>query len=312
MCSKLPFGMNLQGCGTALVTPFRPDGSVDETALHAHVNWQIANGVSLLIPAGTTGEASTLTEQEWLRVIEVTVAAAAGRVPVFAGSTHNSTHQAVVNAKKLANIHGLTGILTANPYYNRPGQEGQYQHFRAIAQAVDLPILLYNIPGRTGANLEPATVLRLAEISNIIGIKESSGNMVQITELITQAPRAFKIFAGDDSLALPTLAVGGVGLISVASNAIPQQMSQMIGYALSDNWIAARRINRHYFHLMQAHFTEPSPAPIKAVLALLGRGNEQLRLPMIPVSARTRHTLEMILGELGLLRDSPHENLRVF
>jgi 4-hydroxy-tetrahydrodipicolinate synthase len=312
MCSKLPFGMNLQGCGTALVTPFRPDGSVDETALHAHVNWQIANGVSLLIPAGTTGEASTLTEQEWLRVIEVTVAAAAGRVPVFAGSTHNSTHQAVVNAKKLASIHGLTGILTANPYYNRPGQEGQYQHFRAIAQAVDLPILLYNIPGRTGANLEPATVLRLAEIPNIIGIKESSGNMVQITELITQAPRAFKVFAGDDSLALPTLAVGGVGLISVASNAIPQQMSQMIGYALSDNWIAARRINRHYFHLMQAHFTEPSPAPIKAVLALLGRGNEQLRLPMIPVSARTRHTLEMILGELGLLRDSPHENLRVF
>jgi 4-hydroxy-tetrahydrodipicolinate synthase len=312
MCSKLPFGMNLQGCGTALVTPFRPDGSVDETALHSHVNWQIANGVSLLIPAGTTGEASTLTEQEWLRVIEVTVAAAAGRVPVFAGSTHNSTHQAVVNAKKLANIHGLTGILTANPYYNRPGQEGQYQHFRAIAQAVDLPILLYNIPGRTGANLEPATVLRLAEIPNIIGIKESSGNMVQITELITQAPRAFKVFAGDDSLALPTLAVGGVGLISVASNAIPQQMSQMIGYALSDNWIAARRINRHYFHLMQAHFTEPSPAPIKAVLTLLGRGNEQLRLPMIPVSARTRHTLEMILGELGLLRDSPHENLRVF
>ena len=312
MCSKLPFGMNLQGCGTALVTPFRPDGSVDETALHDHVNWQIANGVSLLIPAGTTGEASTLTEQEWLRVIEVTVAAAAGRVPVFAGSTHNSTHQAVVNAKKLANIHGLTGILTANPYYNRPGQEGQYQHFRAIAQAVDLPILLYNIPGRTGANLEPATVLRLAEIPNIIGIKESSGNMVQITELITQAPRAFKVFAGDDSLALPTLAVGGVGLISVASNAIPQQMSQMIGYALSDNWIAARRINRHYFHLMQAHFTEPSPAPIKAVLTLLGRGNEQLRLPMIPVSARTRHTLEMILGELGLLRDSPHENLRVF
>lgn len=304
--------MNLQGCGTALVTPFRPDGSVDETALHAHVNWQIANGVSLLIPAGTTGEASTLTEQEWLRVIEVTVTAAAGRVPVFAGATHNSTHQAVTNAKKLAKIHGLTGILTANPYYNRPGQEGQYQHFRAIAQSVDLPILLYNIPGRTGANLEPATVLRLTEIPNIVGIKESSGNMAQITELITQAPRAFKVFAGDDSLALPTLAVGGVGLISVASNAIPQQMSQMVGYALSDNWIAARRINRHYFHLMQAHFTEPSPAPIKAVLALLGRGTEQLRLPMIPVSAKTRHTLEMILGELGLLRDHPHENLRVF
>jgi len=304
--------MNLQGCGTALVTPFRTDGSLDETALHAHVNWQIANGITLLIPAGTTGEASTLTEPEWLRVVEVTVAAAAGRVPVFAGCTHNATHQAVANARKLAAIHGLTGILTANPYYNRPGQEGQYQHFKAIAEATDLPILLYNIPGRTGANLEPATVLRLAEIHNIVGIKESSGNLAQITELITQAPRAFKVFGGDDALALPTLAVGGAGLISVASNAIPQQMAQLVASALTDNWITARRINRHYFGLMQANFIEPSPAPIKAVLTLLGRGNENLRLPMVPVTPKTRHKLEMILGELGLLHDSPHENLRVF
>ena len=304
--------MNLQGCGTALVTPFRTDGSLDETALHAHVNWQIANGITLLIPAGTTGEASTLTESEWLRVVEVTVAAAAGRVPVFAGCTHNATHQAVANARKLAAIHGLTGILTANPYYNRPGQEGQYQHFKAIAEATDLPILLYNIPGRTGANLEPATVLRLAEIHNIVGIKESSGNLAQITELITQAPRAFKVFGGDDALALPTLAVGGAGLISVASNAIPQQMAQLVASALTDNWITARRINRHYFGLMQANFIEPSPAPIKAVLTLLGRGNENLRLPMVPVTPKTRHKLEMILGELGLLHDSPHENLRVF
>jgi 4-hydroxy-tetrahydrodipicolinate synthase len=304
--------MNLQGCGTALVTPFRTDGSLDETALHAHVNWQIANGITLLIPAGTTGEASTLTEPEWLRVVEVTVAASAGRVPVFAGCTHNATHQAVANTRKLAAIHGLTGILTANPYYNRPGQEGQYQHFKAIAEATDLPILLYNIPGRTGANLEPATVLRLAEIHNIVGIKESSGNLAQITELITQAPRAFKVFGGDDALALPTLAVGGAGLISVASNAIPQQMAQLVASALTDNWITARRINRHYFGLMQANFIEPSPAPIKAVLTLLGRGNENLRLPMVPVTPKTRHKLEMILGELGLLHDSPHENLRVF
>jgi 4-hydroxy-tetrahydrodipicolinate synthase len=304
--------MNLQGCGTALITPFRPDGSVDEPALFAHVNWQIANGVSLLIPAGTTGEASTLTEPEWLRVVETTVAAAAGRVPVFAGCTHNATHQAVANARKLADIAGLSGILTANPYYNRPGQEGQYQHFRAIAEAVPLPILLYNIPSRTGTNLEPATVLRLAEIKNIVGIKESSGNLAQITELITQAPRAFKVFGGDDALALPTLAVGGVGLISVASNAIPQQMAQMINSALTDNWITARRINRHYFTLMQANFLEPSPAPIKAVLTLLNRGNENLRLPMVPVTPKTRHRLETILGELGLLEDSPNQNLRVF
>jgi len=304
--------MNLQGCGTALVTPFRPDGSLDEAALHAHVNWQIANGITLLIPAGTTGEASTLSEAELFRVVETTVAAAGGRVPVFAGCTHNSTAQAALNAKKLSRIDGLTGLLSANPYYNRPSQEGQYQHFRAIAEATALPILLYNIPGRTGANLEPDTVLRLAEIPNIVGIKESSGNLAQITELITKAPRAFKVFSGDDALALPTLAVGGAGLISVASNAIPQQMAQMVNSALTENWVAARRINRHYYGLIQANFIEPSPAPIKAVLTLLGRGNEILRLPMVPVTAKSRHKLEMILGELGLLRDSPQDRLRVF
>ena len=306
--------MDLQGCGTALVTPFRQDGTLDEAALHAHVNWQIANGISLLIPAGTTGETATLTEGEWLRVIEITVNAAQGRVPVFAGATHNSTAQAVENARKLARIDGLTGILTANPYYNRPGQEGQYQHFKAIAEAVDLPILLYNIPGRTGANLEPDTVLRLTEFPNIVGIKESSGLMTQITAIITQAPRAFRVFAGDDALALPTIALGGVGVISVASNAIPQQMSHMVESALTDNWVAARRSNRQYFRLVQALFTEPSPAPIKAVLALLGRGNETLRLPMVPVTGATRRKLERILGELGLLFDQGQHDgkLRVF
>ena len=291
--------MNLQGCGTALVTPFRPDGAVDEDALKAHVRWQVANGVSLLVPAGTTGEASTLTESEWLRVVELTVEAADSKAPVFAGATHNSTRQAAENAKKLASIHGLGGILTANPYYNKPSQEGQYQHFKAIAESVDLPILLYNIPGRTGANLEPATVLRLAELKNVVGIKESSGNLQQITELLTQVPRAFRVFAGDDALCLPTLAVGGMGLISVASNALPQQISQMVASALNDNWITARRINRHYFQFMQALFSEPSPAPIKCALALLGRGNEVLRLPMIPVSSATRRKLERMLGRAG-------------
>jgi 4-hydroxy-tetrahydrodipicolinate synthase len=308
--------MDLQGCGTALVTPFRHDGSLDEHALAVHVEWQIANGISLLIPAGTTGEASTLSEAEWLRVVEITVQTTAGRVPVFAGATHNNTAQAVANARKLAQIPHLSGILTANPYYNRPGQEGQYQHFKAIAEAVSLPVLLYNIPGRTGANLEPDTVLRLADIPNVVGIKESSGIMTQIASILTQAPRSFRVFAGDDALTLPTLAVGGVGVISVASNAIPQQMSHMVDAAMTDNWIAARRINRHYFRLMQALFTEPSPAPIKAVLALLGRGNENLRLPMVPVTTPTRRKLERILGELGLLFDQPsdeeHPKLRMF
>ena len=306
--------MDLQGCGTALVTPFRPDGGVDEVALHAHVNWQINNGVSLLIPAGTTGETATLTEREWLRIVEITVNATAGRVPVFAGATHNSTAQAVENARKLSRIEGLTGILTANPYYNRPGQEGQYQHFKAVAEAVDLPIMLYNIPARTGANLEPDTVLRLTEIPNIVALKESSGVMSQIISVITQAPRSFRVFAGDDALCLPTIAVGGVGLISVASNAVPQQISHMVEAALNDNWVAARRINRQYFKLIQTLFSEPSPAPIKAVLALLGRGHETLRLPMVPVTTLTRRKLERILGELGLLFDQGGRdgNLRVF
>jgi 4-hydroxy-tetrahydrodipicolinate synthase len=295
--------MNLQGCGTALITPFRDDGSVDETALHAHVNWQIANGVSILIPCGTTGEAATLTESEWLRVVEVTVAAAAGRASVFAGATHNATHQTVSNVRKLERIDGLTGVLVANPYYNKPSQEGQFQHFRAVSEATALPIMLYNIPGRTCANLLPETVLRLAEFSNIVAIKESSGNLVQITELLTQAPRAFRVFSGDDALALPTIAVGGVGLISVASNAIPEQVSQMVNAALNDDWATARSINQRYFQFMQANFLEPSPAPIKAAMTLLGRGNELMRLPMIPVTPETRQRLESLLGELGLLEE---------
>lgn len=302
------------GCGTALITPFRRDGGVDEPALHALVNWQIESGINFLVPCGTTGEASTLTEAEWLRVVEVVCATAAGRVPVFAGCTHNATYEAVAKAKKLARVHGLTGILTANPYYNRPGQEGQYLHFKAIAESVDLPMLLYNIPARTGANMEPATLLRLAEIGNIIGVKESSGNLAQITELITSAPRTFKVFAGDDGLALPVIALGGVGLISVASNVIPGQMARMVQAAMDNDWVGARRINRHFFRLMQAHFWEASPAPVKAVMALIGRGEDVLRLPMVAVTDTTRRKLERMVGELGLLAGTAAsgEDLRMF
>ena len=302
------------GCGTALVTPFRRDGGVDEPALHALVNWQIESGIDFLIPCGTTGEASALTESEWLRVVEVVVSTASGRIPVFAGCTHNATHEAVARVKKLSRVHGLNGVLTANPYYNRPGQEGQYQHFRAIAEATDLPVLLYNIPPRTGANLEPATVLRLAELKNIIGIKESSGNIGQITELLTTAPRSFKVFAGDDVLALPILALGGAGLVSVASNVIPRQMTRMVRAALENDWVDARRINRQFYRLMQAHFWEPSPAPVKAVLQMIGRGEDVLRLPMVPVSDATRRRLERMIGELGMLAGVPPtgEDLRMF
>jgi 4-hydroxy-tetrahydrodipicolinate synthase len=307
--------MELFGCGTALITPFNSQGTLDEHALESLVNRQIDAGIELLVPCGTTGEAATLTDPEYLRVIEITAAVSAGRVPVFAGCTHNSTQAAVERAQVVARIPGLTGILTANPYYNRPGQEGQYQHFRAIAQATPLPILLYNIPPRTGANLEPDTVLRLAEIPNIIGIKESSGNMIQITELLTRAPRSFRVFAGDDTLALPTMVLGGAGLISVAANVIPGQMSDMIRAAIRNDWATARRINRHFYRLMQAHFTEPSPAPVKAVLAILGLGSEEVRLPIVPVTPATRRKLETLCGELGLLTNSPAghaDNIRMF
>jgi 4-hydroxy-tetrahydrodipicolinate synthase len=293
--------MELSGCGTALVTPFRGDGAVDEAALVRLVEWQIESGIDFLIPCGTTGEASTLEEAEHLRVAEVVVKTAAGRVPIFAGCTHNATREAVRRAKQLATVAGLTGILTANPYYNRPGQEGQYQHFRAIAEAVELPVLLYNIPSRTGANLEPATVLRLAEIGNIAGIKESSGNLAQITELIAEAPRGFKVFSGDDGMTLPVIALGGVGLVSVASNAIPAQMAQMVRAALAGDFAAARAIQCRYLRLMQAHFAEPSPAPVKAVLKLMGRIEESLRLPMVPVTPVTRGRLELLLRELALI-----------
>jgi 4-hydroxy-tetrahydrodipicolinate synthase len=293
--------MELMGCGTALVTPFRGDESVDESALRALVEWQIESGIGFLVPCGTTGEAATLTEQEWLRVVEIVTETAAGRVPVYGGCTNNSTREAVAKAKKLAAVKGLSGVLTANPYYNKPGQEGQYQHFRAIAEAVDLPVMLYNIPGRTGVNLEPATVLRLAELKNVIAIKESSGNIVQITELLTSLPQGFKVFAGDDSLALPVLALGGAGLVSVASNVIPAEMSAMVRATQDGEWEAARSVNRRYFRLMQAHFWEASPAPVKAVIKMIGRGEDVLRLPMVPVSDATRKRLEALVGELGLL-----------
>ena len=306
--------MQFRGCGTALVTPFHQDGALDEAALRNLVAWQIEAGIDFLVPCGTTGETPTLTHEEWLRVVDITIEVAAGRVPIVAGATSNNTKDAVAKAQELNSREGVTGILTASPYYNKPTQEGQYQHFKAIAEAVDLPILLYNIPSRTCANLEPATVLRLAELKNVIGIKESSGNIAQITELLTTAPRSFKVLAGDDGIALPVLALGGAGLVSVASNVIPGQMARMVRAALENDWVTARRINRQFFRLMQAHFWEPSPAPVKAVLAMLGRGEDVLRLPMVPVTEATRRKLERMVGELGMLVGvaPTGEDLRMF
>jgi len=298
--------MNLQGCGTALVTPFRTDGSIDERALYDLARWQVESGIDWLVACGTTAETPTLDEGEWLEVIRIVADAASGRVPVWAGCSHNATKAAVARARTAAQVPGVTAILSANPWYNKPTQEGQFQHFRAVAQAVQLPVVLYNIPSRSAANLEPATVLRLVDAApNIEAVKESSGNLVQITELITQAPKEFRVFSGDDGMTLGVIGVGGAGLVSVASNIIPAEMAEMVKAALANEWSVARRINRKYFRLMQGIFKETSPGPAKAILAMMGKLEEQYRLPMVPVSAGTHAYLEKIAGELGLLVHGP-------
>lgn len=300
--------MDLIGCGTALVTPFYADGAIDEQALYALTQWQIESGIDWLVACGTTAETPTLNDEEWLRVIRIVTEAAAGRVPVWAGCTHNSTREAVQRARVAEQVPGVTAILTANPYYNKPGQEGQYQHFKAVAQAVKLPVVLYNIPGRTGTNLEPATVFRLIEDApNILGVKESSGNLPQITELVTQAPRSFSVYSGDDNMALGAIGVGARGLVSVASNEIPAEMTRMVQEALTGDWPVARQINRKYFRLIQANFWETSPGPVKAVMTMMGKLEENYRLPMVPVSQATRSKLERLVGELGLLVHAPRE-----
>ena len=294
--------MTLSGCGTALVTPFRGDGSVDEEALTKLVEWQIESSIDFLVACGTTAETPTLNHQEWLRVIGIVTETAAGRVPVLAGCTHNATFEAVARAAEAASVPGVSGLLTANPFYNKPGQEGQYRHFRAIAEAVPCPVVLYNIPGRTGVNLEPATILRLAEdVHNIRGVKESSGNLQQIAELIHLLPPNFTVLAGDDVMALPVIALGGAGLVSVASNEIPAEMARMVTAALDNDWKTARDCNRRYFRLMTANFWESSPGPVKSVMAMMGLIEENYRLPMVPVTSATRQKLAALAQELGLL-----------
>ena len=293
--------MQLRGCGTALVTPFHQDGSLDEPALTNLVNWQIESGIDFLVPCGTTGETPTLSHDEWLRVIDLTIEAAAGRVPIVAGATSNSTHDAVAKAKEVSDRPGVDAILTASPYYNKPTQEGQYQHFKAIAEAVSKPVILYNVPGRTSANLEPVTVARLAEVPNIAGVKEASGNLTQIAEICAAARPDFSVLSGDDSVTLPVIALGGVGLISVASNEIPREMADMTRAALANDWTTARQILKKYLPLMQANFIESSPMPVKAVLAMMGRIEDAYRLPMVPVRRDTRSKLQKIATEAGLI-----------
>lgn len=293
--------MQLRGCGTALVTPFHQDGSIDEAALRNLVAWQVESGIDFLVPCGTTGETPTLSHDEWLQVIDVTIEVVAGRVPILAGATSNSTHDAVEKAKEVATRPGVNAILTASPYYNKPTQEGQYRHFRTIAEAVDKPLILYNVPGRTGANIEPATLARLTELPNVAGVKEASGNMAQIAEVCNAVPEHFLVFSGDDAITLPVIALGGVGIISVASNEIPHEMAEMTRAALNNDWDTARRLHRKYLALMQANFIESNPLPVKAVLAMMGKIEEVYRLPLLPMRRDTRSRLQKVVTEAGLV-----------
>jgi 4-hydroxy-tetrahydrodipicolinate synthase len=299
--------MEMTGCGTAIVTPFKGDGSVDEPALWALVNWQIESGIDFLVACGSTGEAATLDEDEWLQTVRLVIDAAAGRVPVWAGCTHNSTRVVCRQAAVLKRVPGVAAVLSANPYYNKPTQEGQFQHFLALAREVDpLPVCVYNVPGRTAVNLEPETVARLAAAArNIESIKEASGKLTQFADLSHQLPRGFKIFSGDDNLALAAIAVGAHGLISVASNEAPAAVARMIRAALDNRWDEARELERRFARLFEANFWESNPAPVKTVLSLMGRCGDTVRLPLVPPTAATRAKLERLAGELGLLKHMP-------
>ena len=299
--SRYLIRMQLRGCGTALVTPFRQDGSIDEPSLRNLVAWQVESGIDFLVPCGTTGETPTLSRDEQLQVVDVTVEVAGGRVPIIAGATANATQDAVERAREVAARPGVDGILTASPYYNKPTQEGQYQHFRAIAEAVDKPIILYNVPGRTGTNIEPSTLARLAEVANIVGVKEASGNMAQIAEVASSVPDNFALLSGDDAITLPVIAVGGVGVISVAGNEIPREMAEMTRAALNNDWVSARQIQRKYLALMQANFIETNPLPVKAVLAMMGKIEEIYRLPLVPMRRDARSKLQRIAAEAGVI-----------
>ena len=299
--------METTGCGTALITPFRGDGSIDDRALYALVNWQIDSGIDLLVACGSTGEAATLDDDEWISAIQIVIDASAGRVPVWAGCTHNSTRTLLKKANMLKRIRGVDAILSANPYYNKPTQEGQFQHFLALAKAVDpMPVVLYNVPGRTAANLEPETIVRLAEAAeNIVGIKEASGKLTQIASLVHSLPRSFKIFSGDDNLALGAIGTGADGLISVASNEAPAEVGRMVRAALRNEWPLAREIERKYARLFEANFWESNPAPVKTILSMMGRCDAGVRLPLVQPDRAVRQRLERLAGELGLLREAP-------
>ena len=288
------------GCGTALVTPFRRDLSLDEPAMRKLVRRQIDAGIDFLVPCGTTGESPTLTEREHLRVVEIMMEEASGRVPVLAGAGGYNTAESVALAKKLQPMR-VDGILSVTPYYNKPTSEGLYQHFKAIASAVSLPVIVYNVPRRTGTNIDPATLKRLAEIDNIVGVKEASGDLGQIASILAHLPETFTVLSGDDALALPTMALGGKGLISVVSNEIPAEMTELVRLCLQNNFDRARHLQRRFLPLMEVNFIESSPIPVKAAMAAMGLLEPVWRLPLCPPRPENEEKIRGVLECLGLV-----------
>ncbi len=288
------------GCGTALVTPFKSDLSLDEATLRSLVQRQITGGINFLVPCGTTGESPTLTHREHLRVVEITLEEAKGKVPVLAGAGGYNTAEVISLAKELKTM-GADGILSVTPYYNKPTQEGLYQHYKAIAAAVSLPIIVYSVQGRTGVNVEPVTLKRLAEIEYIVGVKEASGNISQMAAVLHQVPDHFTVLSGDDAITIPLIALGGKGVVSVVSNQIPKQMTQLAQRALANDFETARKIQREFLSLMEVNFIESNPIPVKAGMALMGLLQPVYRLPMVPPSAGSLAKIEKILESLGLL-----------
>jgi 4-hydroxy-tetrahydrodipicolinate synthase len=292
--------MLFTGCGTAMVTPFRKDGSLDELTLRSLVKRQVDEGINFLVPCGTTGENPTLTRQEHLRVIEITLEESKGRVPVLAGAGGYNTAEVIELAKEIKAI-GVDGILSVTPYYNKPTQEGLYQHYKAIASAVKLPMIVYSVQGRTGVNIEPATLKRLSAIDYIVGVKEASGNIGQQANVVHQVPSDFAVLSGDDSITIPLIALGGHALISVVANEIPGEMTALVQRALANDFAGAREIQRKYLPLMEVNFVESNPIPVKAAMALMGLLDPIFRLPLCPPNPVNLAKIEKVLEPLSLL-----------
>jgi len=292
------------GCGTALVTPFRRDQSLDEETLRKLVRRQIEAGINFLVPCGTTGESPTLTRFEHLRVVELTVEESGGKVPVLAGAGGYNTHEVIELAKEIEQ-RGADGILSVTPYYNKPTQEGLYQHYRAIASSTRLPIVVYSVQGRTGVNVEPATLARLAAIENIVGVKEASGNIAQMANVIHEVPAHFTVLSGDDAVTIPLMALGGRGVISVVSNEVPGPMTQLAQACLRGDFQSARTIQARYLPLMNVNFIESNPIPVKAAMGLMGLLEPVYRLPMCAPSAANLAKIEKVLEAVGLAGSVP-------